>query len=736
MRHKNNLEKSQKDDFKALGEHSEWARGILTHNNKVNGNHLNWLSQNYKQNPHSLTPQVKQKIEHFTGMYHVPQISQLNLAGHTLESGLKALDEVEQKYQSSSKEDLVSLKGDKITSGAKNRHWYNLGVAGDEEEAKAGKHCGNMPAFQSGRKHERLISLREPTGHKNKLKQHLTAVSNKGYITELKGKANTKPKAEYHNEIFDLFDHPDVKGYVGGGYASASNFDVEDIADPKIEERLKNLMIKKPGFFTPSITDLHETIQNDPFLNETVQSHRVRPLKEQQDILKHSGENLIENAVELARSKDLHPEIAAQLFEDVNHLNVTQELAKNPKTPSHVLDKILNKHYFLNSSIPYDIAGNPSINEKQMRHILDIASKLPLPNRAEISRNIIKNESIPEYIEIEAIKNILDSHNESNKTMNSSYISDILAQRDSKTENLDLLTQRDYKKEQENKNKNLALRPQTVDLILNHLLERQEKFGTGGDSLRTLLYYAKNVNPDFIRQMSDKILSGAPDVDRNHEYILSRGKVPEDLQYKLALKAMSDVENSSYIHDPKKLSPNGILINLYENKHTNPDIIEKIYNFALKNGKSINVFSKYANAHGNLPLSVQEKILSGYSDNPLVYEKAMAGLIENPNTDSKIFESIVKDSKFTVSYDKMAYNPSLPESVLKPMEDRLMHLLNTTQDINNAMLYSGGLRQVRARKLEYKLKNPNTPESFLRIYENSHNGFIAKIARAELKKRK
>jgi hypothetical protein len=334
------LYKSRKDDLKALGEHSDWASKTLQHENKPNAAHINWLSNAVKKNNGVLTPEHKTSIEHYASMYHLPQVKNANLNGQSLEDGLNTLQNAETSGQKKAPEkSLVSEKGSVLQPTKSGKSWYNLGVAGCKEEGQAGKHCGNTPALNeaSGRQHERVISLREPSEHPGKLKQHLTFVNNNGYITEAKGKGNTKPSSVYHSDIIDLLEHPQIKGFVGGGFLPGSNFDPEDVQDPIQKKRLQELESKKPGFFNPDIKDLHETIQDDPFLSLRVTNKQnAQNNTEVADDSYEAHAKLINNSdwdwvarATLAKNPNLHPDHQAKLASDVES-TVRASLARNP----------------------------------------------------------------------------------------------------------------------------------------------------------------------------------------------------------------------------------------------------------------------------------------------------------------------------------------------------------------------------------------------------------------------
>ena len=67
-----------------------------------------------------------------------------------------------------------------------------------------------------------------------------------GYLGEMKGAANSRPKEAYHKYIIPLLEHNYVKGIVGEGYKPWSNFSVLDLP----QEITERLLVKKPDLLT------------------------------------------------------------------------------------------------------------------------------------------------------------------------------------------------------------------------------------------------------------------------------------------------------------------------------------------------------------------------------------------------------------------------------------------------------------------------------------------------------
>lgn len=118
--------------------------------------------------------------------------------------------------------------------------WVLLHKGACDKEAKVMGHCGNVPSVQEG---DRILSYRN-IRKENIHQPHLTFILNKdGYLGEMKGRANEKPKPKYHSVIIDLLKLPIIKGITGGGYAPQLNFSLDDLPEDTKEE----LLGEKPG---------------------------------------------------------------------------------------------------------------------------------------------------------------------------------------------------------------------------------------------------------------------------------------------------------------------------------------------------------------------------------------------------------------------------------------------------------------------------------------------------------
>jgi len=198
-----------------------------------------WYLRNYKQNPTIHTKANQEKIAHFSGMHGISDdIKNVKLdKNDTLESGLAKYDQAEKKWQSSSGSRFTDPEGKKIVDLGNNMGWYNLKKPTSDEEASCMGHCGNY-----GNPHEKdqIFSLRKEVkvGNKTYHEPMSTAIYNKGWLGEMKGRANSRPGAKFHEHYAALLKHPKIKGLIGAGHKPHENFHFDDLS-PELQQQVK-----------------------------------------------------------------------------------------------------------------------------------------------------------------------------------------------------------------------------------------------------------------------------------------------------------------------------------------------------------------------------------------------------------------------------------------------------------------------------------------------------------------
>jgi len=121
--------------------------------------------------------------------------------------------------------------------------WFLLKEGRSKEEARAMRHCGNIPSWEFG---DYIYSLREPVQKNGETfwKPHLTFICNGLRFRELKGFSNRKPVQELHPHIIDLFSQAKFRGFARPGYCSRNDFHVCDL----LETQVRKLFNSNPRF--------------------------------------------------------------------------------------------------------------------------------------------------------------------------------------------------------------------------------------------------------------------------------------------------------------------------------------------------------------------------------------------------------------------------------------------------------------------------------------------------------
>ena len=123
-------------------------------------------------------------------------------------------------------------------------YWADLNTNDSREECNRMGHCGRTSSSNT------IYSLRETKKLKDNYtinKSHLTAAigDEDGFMYQLKGPKNSKPKSEYHPYITDLILNTDIVKGFGSEYNSADDFSIADLP----EDQIKQIYQSKPEIF-------------------------------------------------------------------------------------------------------------------------------------------------------------------------------------------------------------------------------------------------------------------------------------------------------------------------------------------------------------------------------------------------------------------------------------------------------------------------------------------------------
>ncbi len=194
-----------------------------------------------------------------------PETDEINLNTLTFELAVQRADIWHEKVQRLKAEQITDESGKIIKTYPDGFYWLDLQTGNCRAEANAMGHCGQAGASGT------LYSFR-----KNR-QPYLTGEVNKinGVLVQLRGRANTKPKVEYHDRIMDFLLEPKVGviSFSPSTYRPDANFELKDLNLNQIiqlysqkptlfsENELYKVLLKYPDFATQvnfRVTPLHE----------------------------------------------------------------------------------------------------------------------------------------------------------------------------------------------------------------------------------------------------------------------------------------------------------------------------------------------------------------------------------------------------------------------------------------------------------------------------------------------
>ena len=222
----------------------------------------------------SLVNQLNRQRQYFSGLFtHIqnwlrgrhelaPETDNINLRDLSLDQAIARADAWQEAVQRLRTGIITDESGKIIKAYPDGFYWINLQKSHCGQEARAMGHCGTGSAGGI------LYSLRKS---KN---PYLTADVHRGYLIQLRGRANTKPKTEYHDKIMDflLNDEVGIRSINSSTYKPEQNFELKDLDLAKLStlytakntlfvpDELYKILLKYPEFATQvnfKLTPLH-----------------------------------------------------------------------------------------------------------------------------------------------------------------------------------------------------------------------------------------------------------------------------------------------------------------------------------------------------------------------------------------------------------------------------------------------------------------------------------------------
>jgi hypothetical protein len=205
----------------------------------------------------------------------VPETDEIDLKNISFEELLRRSERWHEELAQFQTGNIETETGNIVKVYKDGYYWINLEKSFCAQEKNAMGHCGNGQGT--------LFSLRKAKH------PFLTADVSHGNLIQLRGRANTKPKPEYHKYIIDFIMNPEV-GIVSmnpSTYRPLQNFELKDLS----LEDIKKLYLAKPRMFVAD--ELYKVLLKYPEFAYDV-NLRQTPLHE------HNKEDL----------KRRHPEMA------------------------------------------------------------------------------------------------------------------------------------------------------------------------------------------------------------------------------------------------------------------------------------------------------------------------------------------------------------------------------------------------------------------------------------------
>lgn len=177
----------------------------------------------------------KEDIKHYLDL-PIHAIQEYRWRGQTPIRVLNDMLAIETEWKKANNALLPYQPEEILVSMPDNWFWVDLKKPGCKNEAGAMGHCGNG----TGKTGQTVLSLRKlirTDGGKKFWRPSLTFILEPdGFLGEMKGRENSKPKTEYHTMIMELLKLPLIKGIRGGGHKPENNFDLTDLTPEQRRE--------------------------------------------------------------------------------------------------------------------------------------------------------------------------------------------------------------------------------------------------------------------------------------------------------------------------------------------------------------------------------------------------------------------------------------------------------------------------------------------------------------------
>ena len=294
------------------------------------------------------------------------------------------------KLETAEAGEIKDEHGDIIMTFPDGYYWIDLESSRCEDEAKAMNHCGI-----SGSKGSKLYSLRKDK------KPSVTVELNNGTIKQIRGRANSKPKKEYHKYILDFILSDLVKNFDYDRYKMENNFYVTDLES---EKDIDNIISKKPALMKNQELNKINKNQTEELLKNTPEIFPINDI-----ISGDLSEENIGNQIGIIFNAS-----------DFNHFSLRKLLETFNKSGEHfseILTKTIKNNDLIFTFLKSNLnSGEDSNNSKMMIKMLvethpelkDYIKDLLLNNKVLINIYSKDSKSVLKYLDIICLKSIFD----------------------------------------------------------------------------------------------------------------------------------------------------------------------------------------------------------------------------------------------------------------------------------------------------------------------------------------
>lgn len=308
----------------------------------------------------NLAKQVKNDYEYILDWLKgrttlAPETDQLNFKTLTFEEAKERSEEWHKKLKDIQGGKIEGEEGEIVMTFPEGFYWIRLGKNYCSKEAEAMGHCGRATPGDI------LYSLR-----KNQFPYITAAIhEDTGIISQMKGRANTKPKAQFHKYILPfLFDKKMNIRSFKSTYSPQTDFNINDLTDAE----LKQVLNKKPTLF-----ELNGSIALKRLSDEEI----MFLLLKHSDVIDvaHNPNIILSDVLRNKNMVDWAIQHNPYLFDAENWGTVEfdKEQLVNALNSKHIVNNLYVDHLKLDaSSINYIVTHKPELLSKSEFVILQI----------------------------------------------------------------------------------------------------------------------------------------------------------------------------------------------------------------------------------------------------------------------------------------------------------------------------------------------------------------------------